>query len=247
MKLTTLESKGNKLKFELNDASIAFANALRKAILTEVPCFAIDSIDIYENSSVMFDEYIAHRLGQISLHCSKTKKGDKEVVFTLEGEGPKTIYSKDLKSSDSKIKPVYDTVPIIKLNDKQRIRLEAKAIMGKGKDHAKWQVCMVHYVMKPEIKIDMKKVKDAKAVMEVCPQHVLKVTGGKLVISNSNNCSECKECIKIAGEDAIKVDHSEKDFIFTVDSFGNMKTKEILKEALESLHEKVEEFEKELK
>lgn len=247
MKLNILESKGDKLKFELSDSSVAFANALRKAILTEVPCFAIDSIDLYENSSVMFDEYIAHRIGQIPLTCSKAQKGDKEVMFTLEGEGPKTLYSGDLKSSDSKIKPVHDTIPIMKLNDKQRLRLEGKAIVGKGKDHAKWQVCMVHYVMKPEINIDLKKVKDVKAVMDACPQHVMKVTGGKLVISNSNDCSECRECIRVAGEDAIKINHSNRDFIFTVDSFGNMKTKDILREALESLHEKVEEFEKELK
>ena len=37
------------------------------------------------------------------------------------------------------MKPVSDKVPIVKLAQGQRIKLEAYARLGRGRDHAKWQ------------------------------------------------------------------------------------------------------------
>ena len=51
----------------LKGISLDYANALRRICLNGIPIFAIDSVDILENSSVLPDEAIAHTLGMIPL------------------------------------------------------------------------------------------------------------------------------------------------------------------------------------
>ena len=47
------------------DASIA--NSFRRILLSEVPTMAFDRVYIYNNTSVIQDEVLAHRLGLIPL------------------------------------------------------------------------------------------------------------------------------------------------------------------------------------
>ena len=145
MKIEVLHSKGNEMEFVLKDATVAFANAIRRMGMSQVPVFAVDSITFYENNSAVFDEYISNRLGLIPLTSEGAHKADEEVLLSLEAEGPKMVYSKELKSSTPKVKCVYDNIPIIKLGEDRRLRLEAKARMGMGTEHAKFQAGIISY------------------------------------------------------------------------------------------------------
>ncbi|MCX6770412.1 MAG: DNA-directed RNA polymerase subunit D [Candidatus Micrarchaeota archaeon] len=139
----TLE-KGNRLEFGLKGAPVPFANLIRRYGVGQVPVFAIDKVTFYENSSSMFDEYISHRIGQVPILSESSKMSD-EVAFTLEVEGPRTVYSRDLHSTEAKIKASLDGLPLLTLLEGQNLRLEAKARQGVGRQHAKFQAGLIAY------------------------------------------------------------------------------------------------------
>tara|TARA_Y100000034_G_scaffold87224_1_gene104572 strand:- start:7148 stop:7756 length:609 start_codon:yes stop_codon:yes gene_type:complete len=158
MKISGIEKKDNTLNFVVEEITPAFANALRRIMVSEVPVLAIDDVTIFENGSSLYDEVIGHRLGLIPIktdlktfklpsECTCKGKGCPkcQVSFTLVKKGPGTVYSGDLKPSDPKTTVVDDNIPITKLNEGQKIKIEAIAMLGQGKEHAKWQPAVVSY------------------------------------------------------------------------------------------------------
>jgi len=59
------------MEFMLTDTDASVANALRRTIIADVTTMAIDLVEFEENSSVLTDEFIAHRIGLIPLVSSK--------------------------------------------------------------------------------------------------------------------------------------------------------------------------------
>lgn len=156
--LSSLEviSKDNqKIAIKLKGVPLQYANALRRVCLNGVPVFAIDTVDIIENSSVLPDEGLAHRLGLIPLktdlgrfnepskcECkSETGCSNCRVMLVLDSgdsDVTRTILSNELSSEDESIKPVSDKIPIVQLAPGQRIKVECYARLGRGIEHAKW-------------------------------------------------------------------------------------------------------------
>ncbi|MFT4884379.1 MAG: DNA-directed RNA polymerase subunit D, partial [Natronomonas sp.] len=126
-------------RFLVRGVSPAFANGIRRAMVADVPTLSIDTVRVIENSSVMFDEQIALRLGLIPLSTPDDYEPGDTVTLAIDVEGPDTAYSGDLVSSDEKVQPAEENVPIIELKEGQRLELEADAELGLGKDHAKHQ------------------------------------------------------------------------------------------------------------
>ena len=132
-----------------------YANALRRICLNGVPVFAIDTVDIIENTSVLPDEGLAHRLGLIPIttdlsrfnepskcECqSETGCSNCKVMLVLDSgdtDVTKTILSNEISSEDDSIKPVSDKIAIVQLAPNQRIKVECYARLGRGTEHAKW-------------------------------------------------------------------------------------------------------------
>ena len=143
------------MSVKLKGVALQYANALRRICLNGVPVFAIDTVDMIENSSVMSDEGISHRLGLIPLKtdlkrfsephlCScKSQAGcsNCRVMLVIDSgntDTTRTVTSSELSSEDQTVKPVSDKIPIVQLAPGQKIKLEAYAILGRGSTHAKW-------------------------------------------------------------------------------------------------------------
>ena len=158
-----LERDNNHIVIEFDDIPRQYVNALRRLSISQVPTFAIDDVVILENSSVMHDEAIAHRLGLIPLRtdlerfvmphlceCKSTLGCSKcRVLLVLDAESQdktKVITSAELISEDEAVKPVNNEIPIVSLAPAQKLKFEAYARLGTGKSHAKWQPTSVAVV-----------------------------------------------------------------------------------------------------
>jgi len=141
--IQVLTNDDKKISVRIKGVSSHYANALRRICLNGIPVFAIDTVDIIENSSVLPDEGIAHTLGLIPL---KTElKGSDElnsrVMLVLDSEATentKVVTSAELESKDQVVKPISNQIPIIHLAPGQRVKLEAYARLGRGTEHSKW-------------------------------------------------------------------------------------------------------------
>lgn len=137
--VTVIDRSDRSARFLVEGVTPAFANGIRRAILADVPTLSIDTVRIIENSSVMFDEQIGLRLGLIPLTTPDDYEPGEEVTLALDVSGPGVAYSGDLVSSDPQVEPAETNVPIIELKEGQRLEIEADAMLGRGKDHAKYQ------------------------------------------------------------------------------------------------------------
>ena len=141
--IQVINTDSKKISIKLKGVSLEYANALRRICLNGVPVFAIDTVDIIENTSIIADEDLAHRLGMIPLktELSRFNEPDSRVMFTLDSgdiKSARTITSADLLTKDEVVKPISDKIPIAYLAPGQRIRFEAYAKLGRGTEHAKW-------------------------------------------------------------------------------------------------------------
>ena len=142
--IEVLTSDEKKISIKLKGVTLQYANALRRICLNGVPIYAIDTVDMIENSSVLADEGITHRLGLIPLKTdlSRSDESDSRIMLTLDSgddtETGRTVTSAELSSDDKVVKPSSDQIPIIHLAPGQKLKFEAYARLGRGTEHAKW-------------------------------------------------------------------------------------------------------------
>tara|TARA_B100001179_G_scaffold31452_1_gene19303 strand:+ start:553 stop:1152 length:600 start_codon:yes stop_codon:yes gene_type:complete len=141
--IQVLSTDPKKISVRLKGVPLQYANALRRICLNGVPVFAIDTVDVIENSSAMMDESIAHRLGMIPLktELSRFNEPDSRVLLVLDSgnkETSETVTTADLLSQDEVVKPTSNKISIAYLAPGQKIKVEAYARLGRGTEHAKW-------------------------------------------------------------------------------------------------------------
>lgn len=255
MNIEIREKDDERAVFIVEGVDYTFINTIRRICLVEIPTLAIEEVNIFKNDAKMFDEVLAHRLGLIPIvtdlesyvmpsdcdcesHCSNCS-----VSFLLKEVGPKIVYSKDLKSDDPAVKPVYDTIPIVRLQEGEEVELEAIAELGLGSEHAKWQATTTcGYKYYPKIEIDNEKITDLDLYVEECPRNVLKIEDDMLVVDNVENCSTCRTCQNLSEKDdnAIVIDFEDSKFIFKIETDGSLKPLDVLTIACDILSDKAD-------
>ena len=267
VEIQIIEKTDEYLRFIVSGVNVPFVNALRRIMITEVPTMAIDEIVILENSSILNDEILAHRMGLIPLktdldtyNLPEECKCESEFGcnlcrsnLTLEAEATDktiTVYSKELKPENPDIVPVSDKIPIAKLAPEQRIHLEAYARLGKGKKHAKWQpVSMCTYMYLPEVKVDSKRCDSCGKCVKVCPEGILVETADGIKTQKVIECTLCMDCADACPQDppAVEVTWDKNAFIFKIESTGALPPERIVMEAVKIFDKKVKDFSDQLK
>lgn len=148
------------MSVKLKGVPLQYANAIRRICLNGVPVFAIDTVDIIENSSVLADEGLAHRLALVPLRTdlsryvepskcechSETGCSNCRVMLVLDSgdtDATRTVLSNELTSEDEGVKPTSEKIPIVELAPGQKVKVEAYARLGRGSEHAKWNAANV--------------------------------------------------------------------------------------------------------
>lgn len=63
----------NFIEFDLAGLDCSVANSLRRIIVSEVPTMALEHVFVINNTSIIPDEVLAHRIGLIPLHADPRK------------------------------------------------------------------------------------------------------------------------------------------------------------------------------
>ena len=165
--LEVISKDERKMSVKLKGVPLQYANALRRLCLNGVPVFAIDTVDVIENSSVLPDEGLAHRLGLVPLktdlsrfnepskcECqSETGCSNCKVMLVLDSgdtDVSKAVLTDELTSEDDSVKPTSDKIPIVQLAPGQRVKVECYARLGRGREHAKWNSSNVATLVETE-------------------------------------------------------------------------------------------------
>ena len=230
--MQTIENTKEKLVLRIDDNE-ALANAIRRSV-SEVQTLAIDEVEIFKNDSALYDEVVAHRLGLVPLKTEKSMSGKTKIDLKLSKKGPCTIYSGDLEGP---AEIVQKNIPITILNENHKLELVATAILGTGKEHAKFipGICFYRHILevKSTPQID-KIIENSKGLIKA------EKKGSKWACDLNET-----EIEKIENIDKEAVSNS-KEILLIVESYGNMPAKDIFVEAIEALEKNLDSFEKEL-
>ena len=233
------DDDGRSARFLVRGLTPALANGIRRAVVADVPTLSIDTVRFVENSSVMFDEMVALRLGLVPLTTplDDFELGD-TVTLALDVEGPATAYSGDLQTSDSLVRPADENVPIIELKQGQRLEFEADAVLDTGKDHAKHQGGVaVGYRHLQRVTV----TGDRDEFDEEEPQilrGVIETEDGELVHTEEFGADLTN---RYPGKE-LQVEDVPDAFVFHVETDGSMDVDELVLRAVDSLRDRADEL-----
>ena len=227
-------------------------------MLSELPKLAIEDVVIYDNTTTLFDEIIAHRLGLVPLptdpdilnfrdECICSGKGCPSctVRYTLSKEGEGTVYSGDLQPSEPSWRIGEDLIPIVELYNDQRLILEVEAVLGKARDHAKWQVVTAPgYYLYPTISFDEKHRKDVEAFLEELPEGLVTIKDNELELSDIRKLPLLESYVDKEKADFISINRDQHHVLFHFETDGSYSADKALLKSVDIFKNKIHTFSK---
>ncbi|XP_075591182.1 DNA-directed RNA polymerases I and III subunit RPAC1-like [Dermatophagoides farinae] len=175
MKIELIAETEDTLEFDLIGVDVSVANALRRIMLSNVPTMAIETCEMYQNTGVIQDEILCHRLCLIPFSVDPDLfdfrnsdcglNSNNSLQFSLNVVCPQEIkcmpiYSRHLqwiprnneekhKFKNINVRPVSEDILITKIGPGQEIDMFMYLEKGIGATHAKWSpVCVAYYKLK---------------------------------------------------------------------------------------------------
>ncbi len=254
MKTSIVSLNDETIRFVLSGVDTAFANTLRRTMVSEVPIMTIEDIFYFDNSSLVPDEILAHRLGltplttdldtyilpeecdcEAELGCPKCR-----AVLTMDVEADEdtvTVYSGDLTPDDPNTAPASKGIPLAKLAPGQAIRFEAYAQLGQGKSHVKWSPVSMCVYQNVSLIPNIDKAK-AEECIATCGDAAV-IVGDDLKIIDIQKFESSAVCRDLAQRDAIIDSMVDDEFLFTVESNGALSPERIVTEAVKILKKRL--------
>jgi DNA-directed RNA polymerase II subunit RPB3 len=109
LSITFRHLEDDKAEFILEDVDVSVANALRRVMIAEVPTIAIDLVEFQNNTTVLNDEYIAHRLGLVPLISDDASKLKRPIDPHEHAEEVDFTFTLDVKCTSDETMAVCDT------------------------------------------------------------------------------------------------------------------------------------------
>ncbi|MEM2932802.1 MAG: DNA-directed RNA polymerase subunit D [Candidatus Pacearchaeota archaeon] len=256
MKIEMLESNKERLKIKIRGINYTLANAIRRSSF-ELLMPAVDELEIQENDSVLYDEILANRLALIPLvpnrkinlreECSCKGKGCSKCMLKvkLDVEGKKggtMIYASSIKGE---AKPLFEEMPVVWLEEGQKIKLVANIKLGKALEHAKFQAGLLTYYPCPILKNFNAKAFEKEELKQILAKFNITL---KKDLELDEKQYEIFDYIKEKfPETKLELELSETDFIFEIETFSYLSPKEIFIGSLEALDKNLAEFAKKVK
>lgn len=260
MKIEIEELKPKKAVLRIEETKPYFINSVRRVMISELPKLAVNNVIIYDNTSALFDEIISHRLGLVPIptdlslltfrdECVCKGKGcpNCTVRYTLSKEGG-TVYSGDLQPAEKSWAIKEDKIPIVELYGEQRLILEVEAVLGRGRDHAKWQAVLAPgYKMETVIEFDKKRINDVKEFVDKLPKDLVTIKGDRLELKDNSKLSVLETLLDEEKVDFITIKKDPTKVIFSFETDGSFSARDALLESAKILEKKYVEFGKLLK
>jgi DNA-directed RNA polymerase subunit D len=273
MEIEIDELKETHAELRIRGATPSQVNAIRRALLADVPKMAIEDVEFhlgsirdestgkdYDSSTSIFDESIALRLGLLPIptdlkqfrfreSCSCRGEGCPhcQILYSIDKKGPVTVYSKDVVPLGDPSLAIKDpNIPIVRLGVGQALLAYATAVLGTAKTHAKWQVAQAAgYRYQPHVSVNPTKDCTSaclKRAADACPTHVFDFSDGQLKVRDEDRCILCQACVEACPHGGIRVEASDKDFLFRFETDGSLTARETLRYALGDLKRRLEDL-----
>ncbi|HLD00399.1 MAG TPA: DNA-directed RNA polymerase subunit D [Candidatus Nanoarchaeia archaeon] len=250
------DKKNNKIVLLLKGISDVYANTIRRLIIEEVPTLAVEDLEIKDNNSALYDEMLALRLGLIPIKtdlksynlkanckCGGEGCAQCELKISLKSSKKGYVYAGEAQSSDPNCTFVQEEMLVVKLLSKQKIQVNMTAVLGQGKDHAKWSPGWAFYKHEPVVKLG--KVKNPELIAKKSTDGVFVLKDKKLELVEDKVYDSLLLDYYTELDEGVVVDYTD-NIIFTLESWGQLKNKEILIKSTEMLLEKIESLEKQI-
>ena len=145
--ISNIEVDGQFCTFHIDTEDVALVNHLRRAMIGEIPTYAIDIVIFYYNISALHDELLSLRLGQLVIdHTQFVPAGDEHRI-SFEVFGPKED-SEEFNyyfTTDDIPLPFKFHTEILELRKGQHIKADCIVRSGIGSDHAKFKAVATAY------------------------------------------------------------------------------------------------------